>query len=196
MKKIIFRGVIVIIALSIGGKILMDRREKDNEELRTIQTDLANYLYNHYEISTVDEKREKEIFKEFNQGKGDMTEQEFFERLDSITEYIDIEKIEFTGFSVTPMKSLEVHFEINDLLSHTATLGVKSAETGQWIYRIDSGIEKPGQDHYLSRKDQETNRSIPMNIVTFYDGGSTDGSESSFFRNSLSSRSRKYKKAG
>ena len=46
MKKIIFRGVIVIIALSIGGKILMDRREKDNEELRTIQTDLANYLYN------------------------------------------------------------------------------------------------------------------------------------------------------
>ena len=39
MKKIIFRGVIVIIALSIGGKILMDRREKDNEELRTIQTD-------------------------------------------------------------------------------------------------------------------------------------------------------------
>ena len=36
MKKIIFRGVIVIIALSIGGKILMDRREKDNEELRTI----------------------------------------------------------------------------------------------------------------------------------------------------------------
>ncbi|EGP0013851.1 hypothetical protein H4N08_002777, partial [Enterococcus faecium] len=90
MKKIIFRGVIVIIALSIGGKILMDRREKDNEELRTIQTDLANYLYNHYEISTVDEKREKEIFKEFNQGKGDMTEQEFFERLDSITEYMDI----------------------------------------------------------------------------------------------------------
>ncbi|EGP4957504.1 hypothetical protein D4T53_00070 [Enterococcus faecium] len=171
MKKIIFRGVIVIIALSIGGKILMDRREKDNEELRTIQTDLANYLYNHYEISTVDEKLEKEIFKEFNQGKGDMTEQEFFERLDSITEYMDIEKIEFTGFSVTPMKSLEVHFEINDLLSHTATLGVKSAETGQWIYRIDSGIEKPGQDHYLSRKDQETNRSIPMNIVTFYDGG-------------------------
>ncbi len=123
-----------------------------------------------------------------------MTEQEFFERLDSITEYIDIEKIEFTGFSVTPMKSLEVHFEINDLLSHTATLGVKSAETGQWIYRIDSGIEKQGQDHYLSRKDQETNRSIPMNIVTFYDGGSTDGSESSFFRNSLSSRSRKIKK--
>lgn len=33
MKKIIFRGVIVIIVLSIGGKILMDRREKDNEEL-------------------------------------------------------------------------------------------------------------------------------------------------------------------
>ncbi len=49
----------------------MDRREKDNEELRTIQTDLANYLYNHYEISTVDEKSmKKEIFKEFNQGKG------------------------------------------------------------------------------------------------------------------------------
>ena len=50
MKKIIFRGVIVIIALSIGGKILMDRREKDNEEMRTIHNDLANYLYNHYEI--------------------------------------------------------------------------------------------------------------------------------------------------
>ncbi|WP_165005703.1 MULTISPECIES: hypothetical protein [unclassified Enterococcus] len=171
MKKIIFRGLMVVIVLSIGGKILMDKREKDNEELRTIQTDLADYLYNHYEISTVDEKREKEIFKEFNQGKGNMTEQEFFEKIDSITEYMDIEKIEFTGFSVTPMKSLEVHFKINELLSHTATLGAKSVETGQWIYRIDSGIEKQGQDHYLSRKEQETNMSLPVSIVTFYNGG-------------------------
>ncbi len=63
MKKIIFRGVIVIIALSIGGKLLMDRREKDNEELRTIQTDLANYLYNHYEISTVDESEKRKSSK-------------------------------------------------------------------------------------------------------------------------------------
>lgn len=28
MKKIIFRGVIVIIALSIGGKLLMDKEKK------------------------------------------------------------------------------------------------------------------------------------------------------------------------
>lgn len=171
MKKIIFRGVIVIIALSIGGKILMDRREKDNEELRTIQTDLANYLYNHYEIYTKDKDKIDEADKKYNGGNGTITDDEYLESLKNARQYFNIEKIEFTGFSVTPMKSLEVHFEINDLLSHTAILGVKSAETGQWIYRIDSGIEKQGQDHYLSRKDQETNRSIPMNIVTFYDGG-------------------------
>lgn len=171
MKKIIFRGVIVIIALSIGGKILMDRREKDNEELRTIQTDLANYLYNHYEIYTKDKDKIDEADKKYNGGNGTITDDEYLESLKNARQYFNIEKIEFTGFSVTSMKSLEVHFEINDLLSHTATLGVKSAETGQWIYRIDSGIEKQGQDHYLSRKDQETNRSIPMNIVTFYDGG-------------------------
>ncbi|WP_275399875.1 hypothetical protein [Enterococcus faecium] len=171
MKKIIFRGLIVIIALSIGGKILIDKRAKDNEELRTIQTDLADYLYNHYEIFRENPEQSEELDKAYNGGKGDLSTQEYLDKSLEIREYSKIKKIEFTGFSVTPMKSLEVHFEINDLLSHTATLGVKSAETGQWIYRIDSGIEKQGQDHYLSRKDQETNMSIPMNIVTFYDGG-------------------------
>ena len=128
MKKIIFRGVIVIIALSIGGKILMDRREKDNEddytnnlpdrfgwyavlhclflfypsifsllysvrwwrwllwkrekdneELRTIQTDLANYLYNHYEIYTKDKDKIDEADKKYNGGNGTITDDEYLE---------------------------------------------------------------------------------------------------------------------
>ncbi|EOW2616158.1 hypothetical protein ACOU9P_002340, partial [Enterococcus faecium] len=116
MKKIIFRGLIVVIALSIGGKILMDRREKDNEELRTIQTDLANYLYNHYEIYTKDKDKIDEADKKYNGGNGTITDDEYLESLKNARQYFNIEKIEFTGFSVTPMKSLEVHFEINDLL--------------------------------------------------------------------------------
>ena len=169
MKKIIFRGVIVIIALSIGGKILMDRREKDNEELRTIQTDLANYLYNHYEISTVDEKREKEIFKEFNQGKGDMTEQEFFERLDSITEYMDIEKIEFTGFSVGPMKGLVVGFIINDVYPDETTLDTRSAETNKWLYSFNTGNTR--NSYVLTKKNSSTDEKMPEENIIYYDEG-------------------------
>lgn len=101
----------------------MDRREKDNEELRTIQTDLANYLYNHYEIYTKDKDKIDEADKKYNGGDGTITDDEYLESLKNARQYFNIEKIEFTGFSVTPMKSLEVHFEINDLLSHTATLG-------------------------------------------------------------------------
>ncbi|MCZ4448595.1 hypothetical protein O3Q49_00555 [Enterococcus lactis] len=59
----------------------MDRREKDNEELRTIQTDLANYLYNHYEIYTKDKDKIDEADKKYNGGNGTITDDEYLESL-------------------------------------------------------------------------------------------------------------------
>ena len=50
-------------------------------KLHEIQTDLANYLYNNYRLYTVNEKEEEKIFKEFNRGKGSLTEQEFLTSL-------------------------------------------------------------------------------------------------------------------
>ena len=46
MKKRLLLGVLVIIILGgIGGKMYMDKREGDRQELLEIQKDLANYVY-------------------------------------------------------------------------------------------------------------------------------------------------------
>ncbi|EON3039177.1 hypothetical protein ACNG34_002777, partial [Enterococcus faecium] len=118
---------------------------------------------------TVDEKREKEIFKEFNQGKGDMTEQEFFERLDSITEYMDIEKIEFTGFSVGPMKGLVVGFIINDVYPDETTLDTRSAETNKWLYSFNTGNTR--NSYVLTKKNSSTDEKMPEENIIYYDKG-------------------------
>nr|WP_260697719.1 hypothetical protein [Enterococcus mundtii] len=51
MKKRLLLGVLVIFILGgIGGKIYMDKREEDRQELLEIQKDLANYMYNNYRL--------------------------------------------------------------------------------------------------------------------------------------------------
>ena len=89
-KKQWLIGLLIILIIGIGGKWYMDEQEK--AKLHEIQTDLANYLYNNYRLYTVNEKEEK-IFKEFNRGKGSLTEQEFFDKLEKLKEYSDINKI-------------------------------------------------------------------------------------------------------
>ena len=88
----------------------MDEQEK--AKLHEIQTDLANYLYNNYRIYTRNQKKVEEIYQEFNKGKGSISEEEYFNKLSALREYSDINKIEFTRFSVSPMKMLKVHYTI------------------------------------------------------------------------------------
>ncbi|WP_375152442.1 hypothetical protein [Enterococcus mundtii] len=62
MKKRLWLGVLVVIILGgIGGKMYMDKREGDRQELLEIQKDLANYVYNNYRLYVNNEK-EEEIF--------------------------------------------------------------------------------------------------------------------------------------
>lgn len=169
MKKIIFRGVIVIIALSIGGKILMDRREKDNEELRTIQTDLANYLYNHYEIFRENPEQSEELDKAYNGGKGDLSTQEYLDKSLEIREYSKIKKIEFTGFSVGPMKGLVVGFIINDVYPDETTLDTRLAETNKWLYSFNTGNTR--NSYVLTKKNSSTDEKMPEENIIYYDKG-------------------------
>ncbi|MDY4308235.1 hypothetical protein SNF32_17210, partial [Enterococcus mundtii] len=62
-----------------GGKMHMDKREEDRQELLEIQKDLANYVYNNYRIYTRDSEKQKEIVEEY-QKEGGITTEEYLEK--------------------------------------------------------------------------------------------------------------------
>nr|WP_254006115.1 hypothetical protein [Enterococcus faecalis] len=143
--------------------------EKEKAELHEIQTDLANYLYNNYRLYTVNEKEEDKIFKEFNRGKGSLTEQEFFDKLEKLKEYSDINKIEFTSFTVGPMNSLDVEFIINDVYPDYTILGTISAETGKFRYSFNTG--NTINNYVLERKENSSTEKMPEENIIYTNKG-------------------------
>ena len=147
----------------------MDKRAKDLAELHEIQTDLANYLYNNYRIYTRDKKKVEDIYQEFDKGKGTLTEKEYFNKLEKLKEYSDISKIEFTGFSVGPMNTLEAYLKINDVYEEEVDLDTLSAETNTFIYRITDSTGKG--PYYIEKKRKPTDSAIPEAAIIYYEGG-------------------------
>ena len=160
-------GLLIILIIGIGGKWYMDEQEK--AKLHEIQTDLANYLYNNYRLYTVNEKEEEKIFKEFNRGKGSLTEQEFFDKLEKLKEYSDINKIEFTSFTVGPMNSLDVEFIINDVYPDYTILGTISAETGKFRYSFNTG--NTINNYVLERKENSSTEKMPEENIIYTNKG-------------------------
>ncbi|WP_430603987.1 hypothetical protein IGJ19_002199 [Enterococcus sp. DIV1368b] len=167
MKKRLWLGVLVVIILGgIGGKRYMDKREEDRQELLEVQKDLANYVYNNYRLYTTNDEETDRFTQEYSNG--GLTTEEYVEKVVSVRKYIDIDKIEFTGYTVSPMNFLEVHFLINDSNKQIATLGVKSSETDNWIYNIDIGIEKSENKYYIEINKTPNVVEIPNAIIIFY----------------------------
>ena len=160
-------GLLIILIIGIGGKWYMDEQEK--AKLHEIQTDLANYLYNNYRLYTVNEKEEEKIFKEFNRGKGSLTEQEFFDKLEKLKEYSDINKIEFTSFTVGLMNSLDVEFIINDVYPDYTILGTISAETGKFRYSFNTG--NTINNYVLERKENSSTEKMPEENIIYTNKG-------------------------
>jgi hypothetical protein len=160
-------GLLIILIIGIGGKWYMDEQEK--AKLHEIQTDLANYLYNNYRIYTRNQKKVEEIYQEFNKGKGSISEEEYFNKLSALREYSDITKIEFTSFSIGPMKGLEVEFIINDVYEDNTTLSTISAETGKFRYSLDPGNTR--NNYVLEEKEQPTSVTMSKNKIMYYEGG-------------------------
>ena len=160
-------GILIILIIGIGGKWYMDEQEK--AKLHEIQTDLANYLYNNYRLYTVNEKEEEKIFKEFNRGKGSLTEQEFFDKLEKLKEYSDINKIEFTSFTVGLMNSLDVEFIINDVYPDYTILGTISAETGKFRYSFNTG--NTINNYVLERKENSSTEKMPEENIIYTNKG-------------------------
>jgi len=166
MKKNLFIALAIIILVAIGGAWHM-KRAKDLAELHEIQTDLANYLYNNYRIYTFNKEELDQLDKAYDAGK--MTYPEYSKCLDEIAKYSDISKIEFTGFSVSPMNILKVQYTINDVLDKETSLDTISAETKNLIFRVG---EHDGKGEYsLEKKKEATNVSLPENLVIYYEGG-------------------------
>jgi len=168
-KKIGVMIFIIVVLIGIGGKLSMDKRAKDLAELHEIQTDLANYLYNNYRIYTRDKKKVEDIYQEFDKGKGTLTEKEYFNKLEKLKEYSDISKIEFTGFSVGPMNTLEAYLKINDVYEEEVDLDTLSAETNTFIYRITDSTGKG--PYYIEKKRKPIDSAIPEAAIIYYEGG-------------------------
>ncbi|EJH6408269.1 hypothetical protein NFY56_002132, partial [Enterococcus faecalis] len=118
---------------------------------------------------TVNEKEEEKIFKEFNRGKGSLTEQEFFDKLEKLKEYSDINKIEFTSFTVGPMNSLDVEFIINDVYPDYTILGTISAETGKFRYSFNTG--NTINNYVLERKENSSTEKMPEENIIYTNKG-------------------------
>ncbi|MGX7243765.1 hypothetical protein ACWOC1_02820 [Enterococcus quebecensis] len=145
------------------------KREKDLAELHDIQTDLANYLYNNYRLYTVDKRKDEQLNSEYNKGKGTLTTEEFLKKSDELKEYSDIEKIEFTGYEISPMNTLEIKYKINDKIEKETSLDTISAETNKLLYRVG---EHDGEGpFYLEKKENTTKLSTPENLIVYYEGG-------------------------
>ena len=157
----------MILIIGVGVKFYMDKKEQ--EELHIIQTDLANYLYNNYQLYTVDKEKDDQLNKEYNHGKGNLTTEEFLKKSVELREYVDIKKIEFTGFSVSPMGGLVVEFIINDVYPDKTILNTISAETNKWLYSFNSG--NTINSYVLAEKPTPTNLKMPEKDIIYCDKG-------------------------
>lgn len=168
MKKRLWLGVLVVIILGgIGGKMYMDKREGDRQELLEIQKDLANYVYNNYRLYTTNDEETDRFTQEYSNG--DLTTEEYVEKVVSVRKYIDIDKIEFTGYSIDPMNSLIIYFTVNDVYREEVWLDTRSAETDKFIYRITSGR---GQGPYfIDERKEEKGIDISDDQIVYYTGG-------------------------
>lgn len=145
----------------------MDKQEK--AKLHEIQTDLANYLYNNYRLYTVDEAKDEQLNKEYNRGEGSLTTEEFLKKSDELKEYSDIKKVEFTSFSIGPMKGLEVEFIINDVYEDNTTLSTISAETGKFRYSFNTG--NTINNYVLERKENSSTEKMPEKNIIYTNKG-------------------------
>ncbi len=143
-------------------------KEKEKKELLAVQADLANYLYNNYVLYTVDEKKEQEIFKEFNKGNGSLSESQYFEKLDALKEYSKINKVEFTKFVVTPMNTVRVYFVINDVYKEDIFLDKVSAETNKLMYTVST--HSGDGPYYIEEKPEKTAKIMPEEDIVYYEG--------------------------
>ncbi|MGM0332927.1 hypothetical protein [Enterococcus sp. AZ050] len=160
-------GLLIILIIGIGGKWYMDEQEK--AKLHEIQTDLANYLYNNYRIYTKNKEKSEEIKKKYNRGNGSITEKEYLQKMKSIREYSNINKVEFTSFIVGPMNTLKVYFTINDVYEEEVDLDTISVETEKFIYSITNGTGKG--PYYIEKKDKPTKKKMPEDSIVYDEGG-------------------------
>ncbi|MGM0219389.1 hypothetical protein [Enterococcus sp. AZ126] len=166
MKRKTLIALSIIILVVIGGAWYM-KKEKDLAELHDIQTDLANYLYNNYRLYTFNKEELDQLDKDYDNGK--MTFPEYSKRVDDIAKYSDIEKVEFTKFSVGPMKDLVVDFKINDVYSDDTSLSTISAETGKWLYSFNSMNNRNG--YVLERKEKSTDKKMAEENIIYNNKG-------------------------
>ena len=160
-------GILIILIIGIGGAMYMNEKEK--AELHEIQTDLANYLYNNYRLYTVDEAKDEQLNKEYNRGEGSLTTEEFLKKSDELKEYSDIKKVEFTSFSIGPMKGLEVEFIINDVYEDNTTLSTISAETGKFRYSFNTG--NTINNYVFERKENSSTEKMPEKNIIYTNKG-------------------------
>ena len=168
MKKRLMLGVLVVIILGgIGGKIYIDKREEDRQELLEIQKDLANYVYNNYRLYTTNDKETDRFTQQYSNG--DLTTEEYVEKVVNVRKYIDINKITFTGYSIDPMNSLIIYFTVNDVYREEVWLDTKSAETDKFIYRITSSRGKG--PYFIDERKEEKKLDISDDQIVYYAGG-------------------------
>ncbi|MEI5990800.1 hypothetical protein A5881_002305 [Enterococcus termitis] len=168
MKRKTLIALSIIILVVIGGAWYM-KKEKDLAELHDIQTDLANYLYNNYRLYTRNTSESDEVKKLYNKGNGSLSEEEYLKKMKETRVYSDIEKVEFTKFSVGPMKDLVVDFKINDVYSDDTSLSTVSAETGKWLYSFNSMNNRNG--YVLERKEKSTDKKMAEENIIYNNKG-------------------------
>ncbi|WP_339088377.1 hypothetical protein [Enterococcus sp. 9D6_DIV0238] len=77
--------------------------------------------------------------------------------------------MEFTKFSVGPMKDLVVNFKINDVYSDDTSLSTISAETGKWLYSFNFMNNR--NEYVLERKEKSTDKKMAEENIIYNNKG-------------------------
>ena len=81
----------------------------------------------------------------------------------------EITKIEFTGYSVSPMNFLTIYFTVNGVYEEEVSLSTISAETNKPIYMIsDSTGTGP---YYITKRKEKINSIMADEQIIYYEGG-------------------------
>lgn len=171
---VIISAVIAVVFLAIIGTIeiknLQDQQVKfERQEKETsikIQTQVANRLYRHYRLFTVDQNKFDEIKRKYD--KDDITADEFFDQTTTLRKYVPIEKVKFTNIYIDPMGGINLDFIINDIYEDDVLLGTIVYEINDWTYNFNPGNEI--NNYVLDEKERPTFEPIPKDQIIYYRG--------------------------
>lgn len=162
--------LIFLVIATIGGYMHISNHNKRMNFLHETQTDLANYVYQNYQFYELDEKAHAKVVERYKSDKN-MNQEDYLKEAEKTRTYLDIKKIEFTGFKMNPMNTLEVYFTINDVYKDYADVHYYDKKIPKYHYVVGPIIkEHPENNYKIFKRDKAITNNLNKDHIVYYNG--------------------------